>query len=119
MAVPDAEPPLMPVPDGHATLMPIPDGAASPAATIHTDDMSGDGGMAGMDDHSGSASTMPSIATPDAPQRRLVLAGFAAANLLVIGAAAYMRRKVGKHRSSRATPPVRHRHNPTIIEGAE
>lgn len=121
MAVPDADPTLMPMPSGEATLLPVPGGAPSPSASAHVEDMSGDGGMAGMDDHSGSASTMPYIATPDAPQRHLVLAGFAAANTLVLGAAAYLRRKGraghGKPKAA-AAAPARATRKSTVTEGA-
>jgi hypothetical protein len=107
MAIPAGEPSLMPVPSGDASLMPIPAGAPSPEVPAHTEDMSGDSGMVDMDDHAGSAAIMPYIATPDAPQRRLVLAGFAVANVLVLGTAAYLRRHgagAGRSKPTSATP---------------
>lgn len=117
----DAEATLMAVPDGHATLMPIPGGAPTPSTSAHAEDMTADAGMAGMDDHSGSASTMPSIATPDAPQRHLVLSGFAATNALVFGAAAYLRRKgrAGHSKPKAPAATARALRKSTVTEGAE
>jgi hypothetical protein len=109
----DAEPTLMAAPDAHATLMAVP--GAAPAKDDHADDDMD--GMAGMDDHSSRDATMPSVATPDAPQRQRVLAGFAAVNALVLGAAAYLRRKGGTRRSPRAAAPARATRNSTSPDG--
>lgn len=118
----DASPTLMAAPDTHATLMPVPGGA--PASDGHADDnmdnmdnMDGTDGMAGMDSHSDAS--MPSVSTPDAPQRHLVLGGFAVANTFVLGAAAMMRRKGGAGRHGKAKPaaPARTTRKSTITDG--
>jgi hypothetical protein len=113
----------MPVPSADASLMPLPGGvpAPSPSAEDAMPSESSDG-MAGMGDgHSDSAASMPYIATPDAPQRRLVLGGFAAANALVIAGAAYMRRKSKSNHSaatnSRAGAPARAPRNAKNSDG--
>lgn len=108
----DAEPTLMAVPDDHPTLMAVPGGA--PAADAHAED----DGMADMDGHSGGDATMPSVATPDAPQRQRVLAGFAVVNALVLGAAAYLRRKGGRHRQPRDAAPARAPRTSTHTDGS-
>lgn len=101
MAVPSQDPTLMAVPDEHASLMPIPGGASSATAHDESDEMSG---MNGMDSH-GSDDTMRAVATPDAPTRHAVLAGFATVNLLVLGVAAYRRRSgAGRQRRSDGAP---------------
>ncbi len=113
----------MPMPAADASLMPLPDGAPAPSPTV--DDAlpsESSDGMAGMGDgHSDSAASMPYIATPDAPQRRLVLAGFAAANALVITGAAYMRRKIKSNlpaaTNSRAGTPARAPRNSMNSDG--
>ena len=117
----DASPTLMAAPDTHATLMPVPGG--EPATGDHSDDgmdnMNGTDGMAGMDSHSDAS--MPAVSTPDAPQRHLVLGGFAIANAFVLGAAAMMRRKNGVSRHSKTKPaaPARTpRKSPTTDGGA-
>lgn len=99
MAVPADDPTLMAVPDGHATLMPVPGGASM--SDGHADDSMD--AMSGMDSHG--TDVMRTVPTPDAPTRRAVLAGFAAVNLLVLGAAAFARRRgAGKQRRIQASP---------------
>ena len=111
----------MPMPAADASLMPLPDGAPAPTVDDAMSSESSDG-MAGMGDgHSDSAASMPYIATPDAPQRRLVLGGFAAANALVIAGAAYMRRKSKPNHpaaaNSRAGAPARAPRNSMNSDG--
>lgn len=118
----DTAPSLMAAPDTHPSLLPIPGGATT--SDDHGDDgmdsmdnMDGTDGMAGMDSHSDAS--MPSVSTPDAPQRHLVLGGFAVANTFVLGAAAMMRRKGGAGRHGKAKPaaPARTPRKSTTTDG--
>ncbi len=85
---------LMPMPSqGMDMSMPMPASTTPPATNPADGDGTSMAGMAGMTDSGESASTMPYIATPKAPQRHLTLAGFAIVNAGVLLAAGVIRRR--------------------------